>query len=289
MLDESLQVLTKAAMLVFVVASMGGIGLSLTVRQILGPLRDLRLVSQVLAVNFVLVPVLAVLVVAVVPMDVDARTTVLVLGCAAGAPFIPTLSKQAGGEQTLAVGLTVVLMVVTVGYLPLVLPVVTDGLTVSAGDIATSLVLFMLVPLAIGLAVHARYPDLAAHLAPRASHASTTGLLLGVGAGLLVAWRQIVGSVGSGVLVALLVLVAASLALGAAAGWGGTGTTRRTTALATAQRNISAALVVAAQVGGDVVVLTTVAALALPVVLLLVAGELGRRATATAAPTPPVG
>ena len=44
------------AMLVFVVSSMLAVGLSLTVKQILAPLRDTRLVLLALAANFVLTP-----------------------------------------------------------------------------------------------------------------------------------------------------------------------------------------------------------------------------------------
>jgi BASS family bile acid:Na+ symporter len=47
--------------------------------------------------------------------------------------------------------------------------------------------------------------------------------------------------------------------------------------LATAQRNIAAALVIAASLSGDVVVLTMVGALVIPVVLIGLAGELGKR------------
>ncbi len=51
---------------------------------------------------------------------------------------------------------------------------------------------------------------------------------------------------------------------------------------ATAQRNISAALVIAVAIGGDTVVCTLVEALAIPVVLIVLAGEMGKRAGAAA-------
>ena len=52
--------------------------------------------------------------------------------------------------------------------------------------------------------------------------------------------------------------------------------------LATANRNIAAALVIATSVGGDTVVCTLVGALTIPVVLIVLAGEIGRRSVATA-------
>ena len=54
--------------------------------------------------------------------------------------------------------------------------------------------------------------------------------------------------------------------------------------LATANRNIAAALVIAASIGGDTIVYTLVGALTIPVVLIVLAGRIGKR-TDTPAPT----
>ena len=75
------------------------------------------------------------------------------LGTAAGAPFLPKLAQIAEGNLAFAVGLMVLLMVVTVGYLPLVLPVLLPGVSVNPAKIARSLFLLMLLPLAGALAV----------------------------------------------------------------------------------------------------------------------------------------
>ena len=47
----------------------------------------------------------------------------------------------------------VVLMVITVGYMPLVLPLLLEGVSVNPASIARSLILLMLIPLAVGLAL----------------------------------------------------------------------------------------------------------------------------------------
>ena len=51
--------------------------------------------------------------------------------------------------------------------------------------------------------------------------------------------------------------------------------------LATANRNIAAALVIATSIGGDAIVYTLVGALTIPVVLIVLAGQVGRRSIAT--------
>ena len=83
----------------------------------------------------------------------------MLLGCAAGAPFLPKLAELAKGNLPFAVGAMVLLMVATVGYAPIVLPLLMPGVTVNPSKIAHSLVLLMLLPLAIGLSVKARYED----------------------------------------------------------------------------------------------------------------------------------
>ena len=51
------------------------------------------------------------------------------------------------------------LVVVTVGYLPVVLPLLLPGVAVDAGAIALQLFLEILVPLALGLLIKARWED----------------------------------------------------------------------------------------------------------------------------------
>ena len=45
-------------------------------------------------------------------------------------PFLPKLAELAKGNLAFAVGLMVLLMVVTVGYLPIVLPLILPGVSV---------------------------------------------------------------------------------------------------------------------------------------------------------------
>lgn len=279
MLTDVLTAVTQVGILTFVVVGMASMGLTLTMAQIVAPLRDARLVVSMLVLNFVVVPGVAVATARLLPMEEAAATAIILIGCAAGAPFLPKLAGLAKGDPALAVGLMVLLMVVTVAYAPLVIPLAVQGATVSAWDIASSLILFMLTPLALGLLVRARYPSLADGWVGPTGQASTVGLLIGIVAGLLVTWRDVLASLGSWIFVGTAVLLVAALASGYLAARGRPGSDRNVWALATGQRNIAAALVVAASLGSDVIVLTLVAALVIPIVLIALAGELGRRAS----------
>ncbi len=282
-MSQVLTAMTQVGILVFVVAGMAAMGLGLTLARILQPLRDGRLVAGVLLANFVAVPVVAVAAARLLPMDDASSAAVILIGCCAGAPFLPTLAGLAKGDAATAVGVMVLLMVLTVAFAPVVIPLVLEGATVAAWDIASSLIVYMLVPLAVGLAVRARYAALAGHLVGGAQRASTAGLAIGIVAGLLVTWRDVIGSVGSWIFVGTALVLAAGLVAGWLADPGRPPADRPVLALATAQRNVSAALVVAASLGGDATVRTLVAALVVPIVLIVVAGEVGRRSSAASA------
>src|SRR6266566_318242 len=265
-------------MLAFVLSSMVALGLGLTVAQILTPLRNTRLVVLSLLANFVLMPLGALALASVLRLDPPLGVGLLLLGLAAGAPFLPKLAQLAKGHLAFAVGAMVLLMVVTVGYLPLVLPLLLPGVTVDPWKIARSLVLLMLLPLAIGLALKARYGDLAARVKPALDWISNASLILLVSLITAANIDKVLQVFGTrGILAGLLFI-----ALGLGTGWllgGPRADTKRVMALGTGQRNIAAALVVASQSFSDpkVVVMVIVVAIVGLIILMPLSRALANR------------
>jgi len=72
----------------------------------------------------------------------------------------------------------VLLMVMTVGYLPIVLPLLLPGVSVNHAQIARSLVLLMLLPLGGALAVNQNLPDIAAKIKPIFDKTSNLSLIV---------------------------------------------------------------------------------------------------------------
>ncbi len=269
MLMDLLNKAVTATMLGFVVSSMLAMGSGLTIRQIIEPLRNARLVLLALLANFVLMPLGALALAKVLWLDNPFAVGLLVLGCAAGAPFLPKLAELAKGNLAFSVGAMVLLMVVTVVYLPVVMPLLLPGVTVDPWNIARSLVLLMLLPLATGLALKARYEELASRVKPMLDWISNISLILLV---LLITAAnidkvlQVFGT--RGILAGLLYI-----ALGFGIGWllgGPDRDTRLVMALGTSQRNIAAALVVASQSFSDprVVVMVIVVAIVGLIILM---------------------
>jgi bile acid:Na+ symporter, BASS family len=265
---ELLQKAATVAMFAFVLSSMLAMGLGLTVSEIIAPLSNARLVVLSVLANFLLMPLGAVALATLLRLDQPLGVGLLLLGTAAGAPFLPKLAQIAKGNLAFAVGLMVLLMVVTVGYLPLVLPLLLSGVSVNPAKIARSLFLLMLLPLAGALAVKARFADVAARTKPLLDRLSNLSLILLVLLITLANVNNVLAVFGTrGILGGLLFI-----ALGFGLGWllGGPGMdTRRVLALGTAQRNIAAALVVGTQSFSDPKVVVMVVVVAIVGLLIL--------------------
>jgi BASS family bile acid:Na+ symporter len=268
----------NASVVVFVVSSTLSVGLGLTVKQILDPLRNGRLVALSLLANFVLAPVAAIGLSKLFGLDQPLAIGLLLVGVAGGAPFLIKLADIAKANMAFAVGLMVVLMVLTVGYMPVVLPMLVEGVAVSPAAIAKSLILLMLIPLAVGLALRAWLPRGAARVRAFVAPVSSISMIFVVvltTAGHFGSMLTILGSFG---ILAAVIFVGICFGIG----WilGGPGVdTRGVLSLGTAQRNTAAALVVAGQNFDDakVVVMITVVMIVSFVVLMPLARVLAGR------------
>ena len=281
-MTEILAAIAKLSGLVFILSSMLAMGMSLTVKQIIAPLRNTRLVILALVANFVLVPVLAYVILLVIPLEKGLATGLIIMACAAGAPFLPKLAQAAKGNMAFSVGLMTLLMVVTVIYLPIVLPLLLQGASVSPWAIAQSLILMMLLPLGIGLFVKSRYATLAESLQPHMSQASTIAIMLMLVSLLVLQFSSIVGLIGTGGLVAIIIFLLGAFVIGFLLGGKDAGT-KSVMGLGTGQRNLAAAVLVACQNFSDdpnVLIMVLVAGIVGLVILGVVGGELGKRSQA---------
>jgi BASS family bile acid:Na+ symporter len=280
-----MELLSKAVpitMFVFVVVSMLAVGSSLTVGQIVAPLRNGKLVFFALLANFVLMPAAALAIAKLLRLDEPLGIALLLLGVAAGAPFLPKLAGIAKGNLAFAVGLMVLLMVLTVAYMPLVLPLLLQGVSVDPMKIARSLLLLMLLPLGVGLALNAWFGSIAEKIRVPLNKISTLSLVLLIGLLLVTNIQNVVDLFGTrGIFASILFLL-----VGVGFGWllGGPGLgTKGVLALGTAQRNIAAALVVGGKDFDDpkVLVMIVVVAVVGLLILMPLARVLGTRGAET--------
>ena len=275
---EILNTLYNLMGLVFVLGTIISMGLSLTIAQITGPLRDVRFVIMALLANFVVPPILAFILIRVFSLDESLAVGLLLVSLAAGAPSLPKTAVFAKVDTAAATGLMVLLVVATIIILPLALPLLLTGVSVTFWDIASGLVYLILIPLAVSLFVRARWPEAAASALPSFTQASNLSLLILLVLMVVLNFSDVIALLGSGGLLASLILVILTVvggyllgSLGKVGNW--------LQALGAGQRNIAAAMVVATMnFSNDEVVMVVVYSLIVMVVLIPLALELGKRA-----------
>ncbi len=261
-MSKSLELAARISVIAFVVTTMFSMGVGLTLTQILEPFKSLRLVVSALAANFFLVPVSAYLITKVIPMDPALATGLLLLGTCSGAPMLPKLVEFARGNLALGVGLTALLMVVTIVYTPLVLPMLLPGARVHAGSIAKPLFTAMFPPLAAGLVLQAYREELAARLQPFLRLASNVALVIVIIVVLVGRWSSVARREDLTVLVAGSLLLVLSFGFGYVLG-GPSAEDRKVLALGSSARNMSTAFLVAVENFGQSEVLTVLTIMAL--------------------------
>jgi BASS family bile acid:Na+ symporter len=278
---EILSHLLSCAVTGFGVASMASVGLGYSVRQIIDPLRNWLGVFFALVANFVVVPLLGYAIARTLSLDRPFEIGLLLVAFSAGAPFVVKLTQIAGGNLAFAAGLLVLLLVVTIGYIPMVVPLALPDATASASAIARPLLWTMLLPLAVGLWVRAQAPHWAERVQPIADRLASLALVVLVGLSLLINLQAILSVFGTGAILAGILLIVAAFVTGYLLGSFGPDT-RDEVALGTAQRNFAAAMVVAQSLGDPQILVMVVVTSIVTMVLLFPTARVLHRYTGMA-------
>ena len=241
---EILPTLLSIAVTVFAVSSMLSVGFRHQLRDVLSPLRDIPGIITAVVANYILVPLLAVGILQFIPLDRPMAIGMVVVACAAGAPMLIKLATNAGEDVAFAAAILVLLLLVTTVYMPLVIPLLAEEGSVSAWVIARPLVLTMLLPLIAGFLIKIYLPRVAELLLPYLPLVINVFLICMVALVLYLNFRSVIGVIGTGAILAALLLIGGAFAIGYLVGTFDK-SERTVLGFATAQRNFAAANVVA--------------------------------------------
>ena len=143
----------KPLVLVFVVANMGTLGLQAKMGDVVDTFKNKKAMALIFVWGFVFGPALAYLITLVIPLAEPYVLAMLISSVAPMAPFFPISVEKARGDMSFANAFVPVVIVGTVVLLPLIGPLVIEGLTVSPLVLALRLFLTLLLPKAIGMAI----------------------------------------------------------------------------------------------------------------------------------------
>jgi BASS family bile acid:Na+ symporter len=287
--DQLLTHLFNAGVAVSIISTVLALGMSYRVAELVRPLRRVWLVGLMILVNSVLVPAAAWGIAKALPIDDAAVTgmTLAVLGAASAAGLKATqLARRA--DLALAVSLVVVLQLANLVAVPLWAGQVVSGASISASSILGNLLLLVLIPLAIGLLVRARYAAHAAKWQVELAKVSNLALVLALVAGISVNWQAIVSLFGSWVLLASVLTAIVSVVLGGLVGYA-SAETRTTTGLVSGLRfGALGLIIIGTQLHGNADYLGPAIVFSLVdlILVLFLSVEIGRRAGSTRSDDP---
>jgi predicted Na+-dependent transporter len=284
--DQLLTHLFNAGVAVSIITTVLALGMSYRVADVLAPLRRVWLVVAMVVVNAVLVPAAAWGIAKALPIDAAAVTgmTLAAIGAASAAGLKATQLAR-GADLALAVSLVVVLQLVNLVAVPIWAGQVVSGASISASSILGNLLLLVLIPLAIGLVVRARYAEHAMAWQVELTKVSNLALAIALIAGISVNWQAIVSLLGSWVLLASALTAIVGVLLGGLVGFADS-KTRTTTGLVSGLRFGSLGLIIiGTQLGGDADYLGPAIVFSLVdlILVLLLSVEIGRRGPSRAA------
>jgi bile acid:Na+ symporter, BASS family len=275
---EHLQKLCDLSVLVFVASSMLTMGLSQRPADVLAPLRSPKPVLMALLVNFVLAPLLALALCHLIPLRPPHAIGLLILGGAAGAPFLPKLAEVARGNLAYSISLMALLMLVSIVYVPIVLPLMIPGLQADPWGMAKPLLLLMMAPMVLGFALARVGASRIKPLLTLAQRVSNVSLLLLVVLLVGLNIKTMAAAFGSFAMATYALFVFVMVVAGYLLG-GPDRSTKAVSGLGAGQRNIPAGLLVASASFDDpsVQVMVILATIAGFVVLLAFAVFIRRR------------
>jgi predicted Na+-dependent transporter len=256
---EVLEIVLNVAIALFIAGVLFTAGLEVTFEQVLQPMKNAGLVARVLIANLFLVPLIVYGMSVYFSLERPYMIGVLLYGFAAGAPYTPKLVNVAGGDVPNAIAATMLLTVLTILYMPFVLPFLVPGTEIGVWEIAKPLLLQMFVPLMVGLGIRHSSERVATKLHRPANIVVNVSALVFLVLALVLHWDELAATIGTGAVTSAVVLTLVAFGIGYLLGpgrlRGGV-----TLGLITTARNIGAAATIAtANFRDDPRVLITVA------------------------------
>jgi len=196
-MNPLLMVLLKVSLVIFMAGNLLDMGLKLDPQDALRGLRNARFVALTLLWGFVLGPALAYGITRVVPLEYPYAMGLILMGLAPCAPFLPAIAKKAGGDLGFTAAFMLLTAVGTVLFMPFAVPLLIEGLTVSAWTIAKPLLIVVLLPLAVGMATLRASPTLAAKVQPFVRNATVFFTMALAALGIAAYGKEMLGVAGS--------------------------------------------------------------------------------------------
>ena len=278
-MEVILQQFANLSVLIYIITTMLSMGLKFYPKQFLEPLKNKNLILKSLAANFILVPILTYIIIQVIPLEQGLAIGLVLMATAAGSPFMLKLVQFMKADIAFAVGLMLILSIVTLVYMPLMLSILLPNVSVNHLSIAVSLLVLIFLPLISGTIIKWRYNEIARIIQPTFNQISNIFIFVVVILYLVLNYKDFIAVFGTGALIASLIFVLAAFSIGYLLG-GPSKNTKPVLGLGTAMRNSSAAFVVAlANFSSQYTVMAMIIVVYILsiIMMMIISGEISKR------------
>ncbi len=271
--DLVLSISTK----LLLISMMLGFGLTMTMKDVSGPLKRYRFMIIALVLNILLIPLIGFGLAVLFGITGALAVGFVLIVMAPGAAFAPKLTQIAKSNVYLSIALMFLLALVGIISIPITLILMVPGsVNVNPIPIAMNLIVFQLLPLFIGIILFTYWAKGATKLAPIFGILTNILMIVVIGLTLILYWPALVGVVGSYLIMASLIVIGLSILLGYFFGvFSGEGRDPRVVlTFGSTQRNAGAAMMIALAsfaLFPEVLVAVTVYALLQTIFVVLVA------------------
>jgi BASS family bile acid:Na+ symporter len=162
--------LTRSFFYLFIIASMLGVGLKVRGAEVLSAVKSKGLMTRALLANFVLIPAVGILCARIIPMKPELAMTLVILACAPGGLSALQFLTKAKDEESLSFvgGIVIVMSLLAIFISPALIALALPhemSLTTPYARAFGFLLVFLLVPLLLGVIVNQKARTIAPKLA----------------------------------------------------------------------------------------------------------------------------
>ncbi|MGI9262633.1 MAG: bile acid:sodium symporter family protein [Woeseiaceae bacterium] len=193
----SLQEFFNFALVVFTLSNIGALGLAINLRDATKTLVSLHAIGLILLWGWIIGPLVASLIIWLLPLSDAHAAGLLLISLAPTAPFFPLMVSMARGDMNFAGAFMMLSTVGVVLGVPLLAPLLITGLSVDAWSLARPMLVLVLSPILVGSAIRFFAPNVATKLLPVVQKIGGLFLVIGLGLTLWIYGRDMLSLVGS--------------------------------------------------------------------------------------------
>ena len=183
--------------LLFTVSNLAVMGLQSKMPEVIAVFKDKKSLALIFVWGWVLGPALGLLIAWALPLAEPFVIVVLLASLAPCTPFLPPMVEKARGDISFAGAFVPLVAAGTVVFMPWMAPLLIKGVTISAGALAKSLFLTILLPLVIGAATRHYAGTVATKIFPAVRAFALLITLLMTVTLLVLYWRAMLATAGS--------------------------------------------------------------------------------------------